>query len=671
MARIINKRRTNTKFSTLHQRMIEDEDFLNNQSNTLHPRTKAEFLDPNFGRTRFKTWAPALLFKAIKARLNDLKPYISTPVVNNALVRAANQEQEYFLNGCLKEVDLRNKDLGTNSLITQISFQAIMRGFICGRSMMVRYQSADEPDYPPYARPEIQIWDSKDTIWSMDGRGLEWIATRRSVPAGRIKKMVRGDSDFSDDDTIEIWEFLDRKYYAVLYASSTGDANETDVGNARDTRTMYLQAPARHGLVDGQGRPRTPGFVVQVGSGFSNPTNDSISKEESYRQLGETIFSLGYKEQVQQANHIYDGWIEQIDDRRRTQKIYQSLKHRPDVAEGLDEGASTINISPDENVTPLNIPVDRSAGQTELLSLVLRGLEQGTAIDIPPDSTASGYAITLLQQTTNSRILPYQEAIASAYHQALRSLRDHFKTGYFGNIELFGQSSIDGSKFEREINHQLVKVASSFEVEMIEPNRLVDPTRAHAGSQLNQAGLLSKRRFMEKWLNVNDPDAEMDRINIEQMEQVHPLIRPAVIAGAYAKIGEQSKAEMLLRDIERTFNLIEETSYVERLQRLITIPYLLAGLQQANPEGAFVALELAQRLGIGGVGAPNGKPQSLALDAETLAALTSGQLFAQQPADQPAGDSSTPPELTNRIDRGTQAESARNRDNAQSGRPRV
>ena len=396
---------------------------------------------------------------------------------------------------------------------------------------------------------------------------------------------------------------------------------DTDDGTTREQRTEYLQKPALHGLVDNNGRPRVPGFVVQVGSRFSNPTNDSIPKEESYRELGETIFSLGYKDQIEQANHLGEAWIEQINDRRRTQKVYQSDKHRQDVAEGLDEGAPTLNISPDEKIEALPIPVDRSAGQTEMLSLVLRQIEQGTAIDIPPDSTASGYAITLLQQSTNARILPYQEAIASAYRQSLRSLRDHFKTGYFGNIELSGTSNVDGSKFEKEINFQLVKIATKFDVDMIEKNRLIDPARAASGSQLHQLGLVSKRRFMEKWLNIADPEAEIDRINIEQLEQVHPLIRPAIIAGAYAKIGDQSKAETMLRDIERSYNTIEETSYIERLQRLVTIPYLLAALQQANPAGSIIALELAQRLGIGGIGAPNGKPQSLSIDPETLAAL--------------------------------------------------
>ena len=225
VASIINKRRSNTKFSVLHQRMIEDEEFLNRQTKGVAPQTKAEFLDPNFGKARYKTWHPSLLFKSIKARLTDLEPYISAPEVNNALVRAGNREQEYFLKGCLNEVDIRNEDMGLANLVTQISYQATMRGFICGRSMMVRYQAADEPDVQPYSRPEIQIWDAKDTIWSMDGRGLEWIATRRSIPAGRIKRMDSNAGELSDDNTIEIWEILDRKYYAVLYASSTGDAN--------------------------------------------------------------------------------------------------------------------------------------------------------------------------------------------------------------------------------------------------------------------------------------------------------------------------------------------------------------------------------------------------------------------------------------------------------------
>ena len=402
-----------------------------------------------------------------------------------------------------------------------------------------------------------------------------------------------------------------------------------------------------------------------------NATNDAISKSESYERIGESIFGNGYKEQIRLENKLGSYWLEQIADRARTrtQKIYQSDKHSESVAEALEENAPTINIAPNEKVEAVQFPVDRSGNQEGLLELQIRQLIQGTAIDLPPDSNASGYAISLLQQSTTRRILPYQAAIASVYRVAFRMLKNHFQTGHFGNISMYGESGSDGSAFEKDIAFPVIKLATSFNVRMIEPNRLTDPAYTHSANQLYQTGLISRHRVMSNILNIADPDKEVDRILREQAAENHPLVRPALIGQAFAEIGNFQMAELMKRDVERTRNYIEETSLVDRLQRLNVIPLLLFSLYRSNPQGAAIAVDLAQRLGIGGIGQDNGTADQLLQNPEMFAQLIAGQITQNQGGGEaPAGDNSTPPEVTHGVNSGGQPEAARNRANA--SRPR-
>ena len=65
-----------------------------------------------------------------------------------------------------------------------------MRGFIVGRAMMVNYKPYDEEQAQAYARPEIEIWDAKDSVWAMDGRGSVWGATRCDIPVSRVRDIT-------------------------------------------------------------------------------------------------------------------------------------------------------------------------------------------------------------------------------------------------------------------------------------------------------------------------------------------------------------------------------------------------------------------------------------------------------------------------------------------------
>ena len=668
VASTINRYRNNTKFNAFRSRMIQDEAFLNHQDEDIQPETKEQWQDPDFGMRQFKTWQPALLYKAIMARLTDLAPFISAPDVNNPIVRGANEDLEYFLNGALKMINDQFEERGQPNLISQISYQAAMRGFICGRAMMVNYKPYDEEEAQPYARPEIEVWDAKDTIWAMDGRGALWGATRCEIPVSKAKDILgsRRASEMGNDGMVEVWKFVDRKYYAVLFADGYGLAKDTPTTTDEEDvqKTPYLVAPRRHGLVDKLGRSKCPFFAIQVGARFSTPTNDVISRDEAYRHIGESIFGTGYKEQVQLMNTLGEYWLEQVADRAKTQKVYASDKHSKAVNEALEEGASTIDISPQERIEAIQFPVDRSAGQGDLLELQLRQLIQGTSIDIPTDSNASGYAISLLQQSTNRRLLPYQEAIASAYRIAFRMLKDHFQTGAFGDISMFGESGSDGSTFERDISSAVIGFATSFNVKMIEPNRLTDPAYSHSANQLFQTGLISRHRIMRSVLNIADPDKEVAQILREQAGETHPLIRPAVMAEAFAAIGEFERADVLGRDVERTRNFIEETAMLERLQRLNIIPLLLYSLYRTNPQGAAVAVELAQRLGIGGIGQDQGTHQKLIQNPEMFAELLAGQITQNRGGAAPAGDNSTPAQATGGLVSGGQPEAERNQSNA-------
>ena len=112
VAAVINRTKNNTKFQAFWRRMIADEAFLNNQDTEATPMTKEQWLDPDFGKSEYQSWQPALLYKAMLTRLTDLAPYISSPDVNNPLIRGANEDLEYFLNGSLNMINEQFEDRG-------------------------------------------------------------------------------------------------------------------------------------------------------------------------------------------------------------------------------------------------------------------------------------------------------------------------------------------------------------------------------------------------------------------------------------------------------------------------------------------------------------------------------------------------------------------------------
>ena len=151
----------------LHQRMEDDWDLV----------TLKEF-DAGEGYEEYTSNEPLTFFTKITASLVAGEIYVEVPVQKSQKEKREREStKERFIAGILKSNDERLAKLGEQSLLNNLASFVNLRGWYCGRRLLVKDPKTGE------TYPDITPWDPLNVSWGMGPKGLRWMChhTKKSV----------------------------------------------------------------------------------------------------------------------------------------------------------------------------------------------------------------------------------------------------------------------------------------------------------------------------------------------------------------------------------------------------------------------------------------------------------------------------------------------------------
>ncbi len=447
--------------------------------------------------------------------------------------------KERFLRGSFRANDARLVRLRDGQPLQQaMAWSLMIRGYTCGRAMMVKEKGRSRVDATP--------WDPRAVYWEYGHNGLEWICHRFSMlRSAAEKEWGLTKSDNAHEAVVTVYDFYDDERSIVVIP----DIREVPVKNDP------------HGLVDGDGMPRVPGWVmantlqppvVLNNINTSNLTAGNINVGSiTKRQLADALADFG--------ESIFADTRGQIGTHQLLASIRLNLSERslkPVFSIKSESGVKTVEYDPWESGSeiPLKIGEEfiihdalKSAPDTDPLSGIVanemqKGFFPAVSFGNLPDPI-SGFAITNLKGGVADKVMGGAQAMGYAYMQISDNWGDHFNTGAFGSMDLSGQGR-NRKWFSVTTSPEQLRDLPQAEITIV-PELPEDlPGKIQMAIQLAQAGadgmpMMAKYNILETVLNREDSDQDIDTI-LQEMAITNPLVQAHRITDALGKRGDES-----------------------------------------------------------------------------------------------------------------------------------
>ena len=156
--------------------------------------------------------------------------------------REQDNRKEQFIRGNFRSNDERLVMAGGIPLRSFISWCVMVRGYTTGRCLLNKRDNRAWADATP--------WDPREVTWEFGHDGLMWICHKTVVSPAAVRSEYRKEFDGDASDGILKYDYYDRERNIVIIPA----IQEAPVKNER------------HGMVDGFGEPRVPGWVVASSS---------------------------------------------------------------------------------------------------------------------------------------------------------------------------------------------------------------------------------------------------------------------------------------------------------------------------------------------------------------------------------------------------------------------
>lgn len=448
--------------------------------------------------------------------------------------------KEQFLRGLFRANDARLVRLIDGQPLQQaMAWDLMVRGYTCGRSMFVKNNGRVRADGTP--------WDPRATYWEFGADGLEWICHRFSMlRSAAEKEWGLTKSDNAHEAVVTVYDFYDDGNSIVIIP----DIREAPVKNLP------------HGLIDGDGIPRVPGWVmantlqrpvVLNNISTSNLTAGNINAGSiTKRQLADAQTDFG--------ESIFADAREQIETHQFLASIRLNLAARslkPVFSIESESGIKTVEYDPWEAGSEIPLKTGekfiihdaiKSAPDTDPLAALVT-IEMQKAF-FPAVSfgnlphPVSGFAITNLKGGVADKVMGGAQAMGYAYMQIADNWSDHFNTGAFGQgIQLSGQGR-NRKWFRAGITVEQLRDTPQADISFV-PELPEDlPGKVQMAIQLSQPGadgmpMLPHAVILEDVLNRESSDQDMDT-SLQEMAITNPLVRTHRMTDALGKRGDEA-----------------------------------------------------------------------------------------------------------------------------------
>lgn len=346
--------------------------------------------------------------------------------------------------------------------------------------------------------PDIKIWDAPNTYWFMGKRGLRWIAHSRVADVDSTRDEY-GDDTISED------------------VPDTGQCTLYDVWDDNTEKVLVNDKKLheeKHGLGYVPVRFQQCGSVpyIQI-PGYDDTIKDSFK----------SIYDSNY-------NGVYESFSEAMS---YGLDIMSKESKTPMVV--LAEGGAKALKLPDEDpmvaggfmvldsqkVKTPPVPLMKpgiAQSITEMISLFAREISNGSWADIAYgmfDSAAPVGTTNMMLRTAMSVLMSSQKAIEESRTWIVNEAINQYKKGDFNPLRLHGEYT-SNRYYDVEVTPDKIDDQWKLECKL----RLNPPqdelTNVNIASQARDRGLLSTETIQDKYLMVQDTDAENQKMALER-----------------------------------------------------------------------------------------------------------------------------------------------------------
>ena len=436
--------------------------------------------------------------------------------------------KEQFIRGNFRANDqrlIRLGERGGGPLLQQLAFYLNVRGTTVGRCLLRRRGARTIADATP--------WDPRDCFWEYGPDGLDWIVHRFSMMGSQAERDWKFDRKDKELEVLTVYDYYD------------GERNIVSIPEGKDTPVK----DEVHGLLDGDGEPQTPAWVMantlQPAISPSTSAGNTLTIDQlssSLLDFGESIFADG-RHQFETWNFITGIRLELAG---RSRKPMFGIESESGVklvqGDPFKEGAE-IPLKTGEKLVVYDFL--KTAGDTDALSGVVATEQQkagfpSVSFGSLPDPV-SGFAITQLKGGTADKVMGSAQAGGAALMQISDIWCDHFNTRAFDSMELSGEGR-NRKWFAGFISPQDIEDLPQAQITLIPelPENVAE--KVQTAIALRTPGvdgnpLESDRLIREDWLNRDDADMDADAI-MQQMAVQNPLVQAMRMVDSLAKSGD-------------------------------------------------------------------------------------------------------------------------------------
>ena len=446
-------------------------------------------------------------------------------------------DTERFFGGCLDLGDQRLKRRGEPPLQQLMAFHAVVRGWVCLRSLV--YKSAQD------GNPTVVLldpWDRRWTRYDMGSEGLIWAANQKFLTPEQVKWQynmeIEGGAGMSfDDGTALASGGASAKTYISVVDFFDGKNNTIIVGD------QFYKHPTAHNC------KHVPVVIRPVGA---TPLLASSRWFDTIQDVGESWIAnnRGF---IAHVNLVMSAMLTMVVKGARGTYLLESdtgsftLEGNPG-----DEDAATISLSKkrQQAITALEtvrMPADTPA----LMSQLYTKMQEG---GISPPTlgqlgyASSGIALNIMAEAMGTIVDRRALSIADVLEEAAWHLTTQFSNSSYSPIELMVKHD--------EKTYDMTEYAPNkikpyrFKVEM-EPQWTRDEMQrwliADIARRPNKDGipLMSDDQILEQVLKFPDTDLIMDK-KVEQLIQNDPQFMLHRAEAAFRRGGETDYAQMVV-----------------------------------------------------------------------------------------------------------------------------
>ena len=419
---------------------------------------------------------------------------------------------------------------------------------------------------------DIDVFDPRNCTWDTAGSKLLWFCHERTISkeeAGEVYgKEIPGVS--------KLYEFMDDKELYIIIGSEMAEGY-----------------PQEHGL------DYIPVLITAVGS---TPLIYSDKHTDTVKNVGESVYAAN-RSLYEPVNKLLTLYLTIVSQGAHNPLAIYSSGGKKQFKRSPYYAGNTVQLDIDkgEKVEELYKP-NRPADTERLMSHIMQKVNMG---GVPPiatgnlDVTLPYSGIYLLTHNATTLMKPRQYAIEKAFEWIAREILSQFAKGGYKAIEVHGRTGTN-EYFQCKLKRRDIKGDWWPECKLNPELPQDEMQKANMAQILVANQILSRRTARDKLLNVQDTDAEEDRVLYEmtnsipelQLLKVQRALReqgePELAAAlpmllAHTKLGQGQMGQGQMGQGPRSYEGVKNPAFAQGV-RPEFVPGQMMGERRPNPQ---------------------------------------------------------------------------------------